>query len=155
MSDARARYRLDGDAISETAHRLANRIAERFPDSGLAKVTRHLEGVGRKAHETTLALAAPNWPLRVAMAAAILFVTGLLVVTGRHLEVADETLNRLSPFVQLIESASSALFFLGATLIFLWTFEGRLKRRRALAAVHELRSLAHVIDMHQLTKDPE
>jgi len=28
------------------------------------------------------------------------------------------------------------------------------KRRRALAALHKLRSLAHVIDMHQLTKDP-
>jgi hypothetical protein len=29
-----------------------------------------------------------------------------------------------------------------------------LKRARVLAALHELRSLAHVIDMHQLTKDP-
>ena len=30
-----------------------------------------------------------------------------------------------------------------------------MKRRRALKVVHQLRSLAHVIDMHQLTKDPE
>ena len=29
-----------------------------------------------------------------------------------------------------------------------------MKRARVLAALHELRSLAHVIDMHQLTKDP-
>jgi hypothetical protein len=29
------------------------------------------------------------------------------------------------------------------------------KRRRVLRALHELRSLAHIIDMHQLTKDPE
>ena len=28
------------------------------------------------------------------------------------------------------------------------------KRRRTLEALHQLRSLAHVIDMHQLTKDP-
>ena len=26
---------------------------------------------------------------------------------------------------------------------------------RALKAIHELRSIAHIIDMHQLTKDPE
>ncbi len=32
--------------------------------------------------------------------------------------------------------------------------ETRIKRSRALRAIHELRSLAHVIDMHQLTKDP-
>ena len=31
----------------------------------------------------------------------------------------------------------------------------RVKRRRALKAIHELRALAHIIDMHQLTKDPE
>jgi hypothetical protein len=35
------------------------------------------------------------------------------------------------------------------------TIETRVKRRRALRAIHELRSIAHVIDMHQLTKDPE
>jgi hypothetical protein len=34
------------------------------------------------------------------------------------------------------------------------TVEQRLKRRRALSALHELRAIVHVIDMHQLTKDP-
>lgn len=38
---------------------------------------------------------------------------------------------------------------------FLLTIETRLKRRRALRTLHQLRSLAHVVDMHQLTKDPE
>jgi hypothetical protein len=42
----------------------------------------------------------------------------------------------------------------GGTLLFMITVEQRLKRRRALAALHELRAIVHVIDMHQLTKDP-
>jgi len=42
----------------------------------------------------------------------------------------------------------------GAALIFLFTLEERIKRRRALADLHGLRSFVHVIDMHQLTKDP-
>jgi len=33
--------------------------------------------------------------------------------------------------------------------------ETRIKRKRALSAVHELRAICHIIDMHQLTKDPE
>ena len=37
---------------------------------------------------------------------------------------------------------------------FLFRSEERSKRQRALQALHELRSLIHVIDMHQLTKDP-
>ncbi len=33
--------------------------------------------------------------------------------------------------------------------------EENLRRKKALALVHELKALAHVVDMHQLTKDPE
>jgi hypothetical protein len=43
---------------------------------------------------------------------------------------------------------------IGAAIFFVVTFETRLKRARALQALNELRSIAHVIDMHQLTKDP-
>jgi hypothetical protein len=32
--------------------------------------------------------------------------------------------------------------------------ENRIKRRAALESLHQLRSIAHVVDMHQLTKDP-
>lgn len=39
-------------------------------------------------------------------------------------------------------------------MLFLLTAPSRVRRRRSLAALHELRSLAHVIDMHQLAKDP-
>ena len=35
------------------------------------------------------------------------------------------------------------------------TIEGRLKRKTVLENLHRLRSIVHVIDMHQLTKDPE
>lgn len=40
-------------------------------------------------------------------------------------------------------------------MFFLVSLETRLKRRQALEAIHELRSIVHVVDMHQLTKDPE
>jgi hypothetical protein len=42
----------------------------------------------------------------------------------------------------------------GAALFFLVSLELRLKRRHALRDLHAFRSIAHVIDMHQLTKDP-
>ena len=57
--------------------------------------------------------------------------------------------------IQVLESAINDVVLLGAGLFFLMTLETRIKRRRALKAIHELRSLAHIIDMHQLTKDPE
>lgn len=45
--------------------------------------------------------------------------------------------------------------FVGFGLLFLVTVEGRIKRRRALRFIRELRALAHIVDMHQLTKDPD
>ena len=35
------------------------------------------------------------------------------------------------------------------------TVESRIKRHRCLRELHELRSYAHVVDMMQLTKDPQ
>ncbi len=46
------------------------------------------------------------------------------------------------------------IVLMGAAVFFLVSVEERVKRRRALRALHELRSIVHVIDMHQLTKDP-
>jgi hypothetical protein len=43
---------------------------------------------------------------------------------------------------------------MAAGLWFLLTLEQRWKRARTQTALHELRSFAHVVDMHQLTKDP-
>ncbi len=56
--------------------------------------------------------------------------------------------------LQGLEAAANLVVLTGAALFFLVTLEERLKRRRALRALHELRSIVHVIDMHQLTKDP-
>jgi len=45
--------------------------------------------------------------------------------------------------------------FAGIAIFFLWRLPQRAQRAHDLRALHRLRSLAHVIDMHQLTKDPE
>jgi hypothetical protein len=53
-----------------------------------------------------------------------------------------------------MEALANLVVLLGAALLFLITIEQRVKRRRALRHLHELRAIVHVIDMHQLTKDP-
>ena len=61
----------------------------------------------------------------------------------------------LSNFVEGAEALLADLVFLGAGIAFLVSLETRIKRRRILDAMNELRAFAHIIDMHQLTKDPE
>ncbi|HEX9727971.1 MAG TPA: hypothetical protein VGA37_05665 [Gemmatimonadales bacterium] len=58
-------------------------------------------------------------------------------------------------FIQALEAGINDVVLIGAAIFFVVTIETRIKRRRALDAIHELRSIAHIIDMLQLTKDPE
>jgi uncharacterized protein involved in propanediol utilization len=57
--------------------------------------------------------------------------------------------------LQGLESTMNIAILVGLGVIGLTRLESSWKRRRAMASLHTLRSLAHVIDMHQLTKDPK
>ena len=47
------------------------------------------------------------------------------------------------------------IFLLQIAQHFLVTFETRRKRKRVITATNKLRCFAHIIDAHQLTKDPD
>ena len=146
--------KLDPEQIVETASRLERRIAERFPGAGLSRVAAELTQVTREAHALSSWLAAPNRPLRVAvsLSIAVLFV----VVLGAAATLRGETGPRnWADWVQSLEALVNDAVFVGIAIYFLLGLETRRKRARALEALHVLRSLAHIVDMHQLTKDPE
>jgi hypothetical protein len=150
-----ARYlHLDEGQIIQTLERLRDRIGERFPQSGLSRVSEELLAVASDASLTVAYLRRPNWSARGAAAIAIvgmLAVLGILAVT-----VPGPTgVTGLADVIQTIEAGINSVIFFGIAVFFLLTIETRLKRRRALRTIHQLRSLAHVVDMHQLTKDPE
>src|SRR5262245_43502381 len=66
----------------------------------------------------------------------------------------DEHLSSVD-VLEVAGTAISDLVYAAIAIFFLWSFPERLERSRLLALLHQLRSTAHVIDMHQLTKDPE
>jgi len=62
---------------------------------------------------------------------------------------------KLFEFFQVLEAGINDLIFVAIAIYFLFGTETRLRRKKALHALEELRSLIHVIDMHQLSKDPQ
>jgi len=142
------------DSIVRTAETLAHRVAERFPESGLSKVAAELAQVSREAAERSAALNRPRVWLRAASWTVTAALGAGLVAIFAALPRGPETLS-LVLFLQAAESAANLVVLLGAAIFSLNTLESRLKRRDALALLDELRAMAHVIDMHQLTKDPE
>ncbi len=99
-------------------------------------------------------LARPNWPIRLAVLAIIVVIGALLVTLVATLKLPTG-IDGLASAVQAAESLINDLVFLGIAVFFLTSLEDRLKRRRALESLHRLRSIAHIVDMHQLTKDPD
>jgi len=145
---------LDAGSIATTIERLCRRVEVRFPGSGLAGVCRELDAIAERAAQTSAWIGRPILPLRVAVGLLVALILAGLVVTLAALRAPALPLT-LSELVQAIEAGVNDLVFVAIAVFFLLTLETRLKRRRALQAIHELRSVAHVIDMHQLTKDPE
>lgn len=145
---------LQPDKIVETITKLELRIGERFPNSSLSRIAGDLHKIGQEAAHRAEAIRRPNIALRVAIVLLLMLIIGLLGSIAARLRMSDDILE-FEHFIQSFEAAASASVLVGAAIVFLASLEIRIKRGRALRAIHELRSLAHIIDMHQLTKDPE
>lgn len=154
MDESLAKFRrLDAQKIIETVQALQGRIASRFPGSGLANVVAELSRVAQEAVTRTEWIQKPHIPLRCVAGALSLAILALLA--GMVLHIRQFQFSEYTNFIQALEASISSVVFIGAAIIFMVSWENRIKRRRALSAIHELRALAHIIDMHQLTKDPE
>ncbi len=139
--------------IAGTIEKLENRIAERFPSSGLRKVAGELLSAAQAAHDRLESIRRPNWLLRGTLAVLGVGFLMLLFLLLTQIRMREEP-PTVSDIIQDIESVLASLVFLGGGALFLVTIDTRLRRGRVLRAIHELRSLAHIVDMHQLTKDP-
>ena len=145
---------LDSEKILGTIGTLSRRIAERFPGSGLAKVCEELLTIAEESQRRSAWIAKPQRSLRFIAGALVTIIIGSLCFVLANASWPRNGFD-LVVLVQVSEAGLNIFLLLSAAILFLVTAETRIKRRRALKAIHELRALAHVIDMHQLTKDPE
>jgi hypothetical protein len=145
---------LDTGKIVETISRLEKRIAERFPGSGLVKVCTELHRIAGENRGRLEQISRPHFGLRLASGAVLAAGLAALVWTGTLIVKLKADNTDLFGVMQGIEAMVNLLLVMGAGVFTLVTLEARWKRRQALEDLHELRSIVHVIDMHQLTKDP-
>jgi len=161
--------RLDPDKIISTIESLEGRITGNLGERGLTRICGELGRAALDAKRRVVKLQRPNWWLRVLPIATTVLLAYLTWVMTHNI---DELLSKADQeaareFANLIEALRQfktkialpvvltvPLPLVIATFVFIWTLESRWKRHRALRYLHELRSIIHVIDMHQLTKDP-
>jgi hypothetical protein len=144
---------LDIGKVIETIRILDLRISDRFPDSGLSKVCKELETLAEDTRERIEWITTPKMWIRIGIGSVILVMIGILLYTVSTFKVASGNFT-VGDLVQISEAGINDVVLIGAAVFFLFSVENRVKRRRAVKVLYELRSIAHVIDMHQLTKDP-
>lgn len=148
-----ARVTLEPDKLEATIRKVAARIGERFPGSGLASQADALVKIADEACTRGERIRAPRWGLRAISGASLALLAAALIFVIHEAKPPTWPVAAVE-LAQGIDAALSTLILVGAAIAFVATLELRLKRKQALDALHELRVLAHVIDMHQLGKDP-
>mgnify|MGYP001422023329 CR=1 FL=1 len=146
---------LEAGEIIRTTTRLADRIGERFPDSGLAEAALQLRDMANETARRARGLSRPYLGLRTLVFLVAAAGVGSLAVVLKDVDwrgILAQT--NEAALTALLESAVNLVVLMAAGLWFLLTLEERWKRLRTQDALHELRAFAHVVDMHQLTKDP-
>lgn len=147
--------RLSASAVQATVVRLSERIATRFPTRGLTRVAVELttlaEDVSAGAAGARARLRWVRLASRIGIAIVVLASIVAFVLAMQDAERVDSSVD----WLPLIESAINDLVFAGIAVFFLHALPNRIERGQLLGLLHRLRSLAHIVDMHQLTKDPE
>ena len=152
MAERRIQAELQPERIVMTIELLCERIETRLPGRGLAKVARDTRAAAGDAVGLARSIPEPILWIRIVTAVLLLAMVAVTAKLAYHLKFTDADGWTM---LEGIDSGISTVIYLGLAMIFLVTIETRIKRRRALRALQELRALAHVIDMHQLSKDPE
>lgn len=158
---------LNPEQIVSTIKRLEGRIGERFPESSLVNVCGQLGDVAERMVERADWIGRPvlwlrllTWGICLGIVLVMMLTLFAIGVTPADFNIANAADaanyagNRMTMIVTFTEAAINDVLLIGAAVFFIFTIEKRYKRNRALKALHELRSIAHIIDMHQLTKDP-
>jgi hypothetical protein len=149
------RIGLRAAAVIDTLDQLQARIAVRFPESSLMAVCGELAAHARTVSQRARRIGRPYLFLRALMAASILAASGaggwmMWRVRDERLEIGRE----LAGLTVGLDAAVHLILVAGAAVWTLLSLEQRFKRSRALGDLYRLRSFAHIVDMHQLTKDP-
>jgi hypothetical protein len=150
---------LEVDPVRQTVQRLHDRIAARFPERGLRKAAADLLTMIDNVEDGPRS---NQGRIRVARLASRVLITAILAATVVAVALAfrdaltdGERVSSSLDVLPLIETTVNDIVFAALAVFFLFSFPERLQRGSTLELLHQLRSLAHIIDMHQLTKDPE
>jgi len=144
---------LDPNKICKTIELLQKRMEERFDGSSLSMICRDLASIAQNTEQTIAHIHKKKPACRVLVFSFVALILGLSIFALSTFRTGGENLTVIQ-LLSVLDALFNIVILVGGAVIFLVSIENRTKRRRVIKAINTLRCLAHVIDSHQLTKDP-
>ena len=146
------RTSLDHSRLVDLLRDQRKALEKRFPGRGLCEVASLVEDTFLRAPGITDRILKPNYLIRglVLVLALLMLATVIFGLIELKFSVDDGW-----SVLEGIEAGISTVVYSGIAIVFLISIELRQRRQMTLEALQELRALAHVLDMHQMNKDPE
>jgi hypothetical protein len=150
--------RLDGTEVRAALTYLGERIDTYLPrHPGLRTAVDEcgtlVDGLLDRRRHAPAQRAALVWTSRALIVIILLVV---LVATGFAARDAVAKASSFKSFewLPLVESLINDLVFAGIAIWFLLSLADRVVRNDLIRRLHRIRSMAHIVDMHQMSKDP-
>jgi hypothetical protein len=150
--------RLDGSEVRAVLTYLGERIDTYLPRhpglrTAVDECGKVVDGLLDRRRHAPAQRAALVWTSRVLIVVVLAVV---IVATGFAARDAITDAGSLASFewLPLVESLINDLVFAGIAIWFLLSLADRVVRNDLIRRLHRLRSMAHIIDMHQMSKDP-
>jgi len=144
---------LNGERIVESIRKVSARIENRFGGRGLSRVAKELETLAVGEVGRAKSLARPRFLLRGLTFLVVLTAIAAVAWLGWRYGFSVRAEASLEMF-EGVEALINILILSAAGIYFLINLETRVKRHDVLTQLNQLRSIAHIIDMHQVSKDP-
>jgi hypothetical protein len=147
--------KINSDEVVKTLDILRNRISERFPGSSLSAICAEIHTVAIEVSHSAHTIHRPSFWIRgFELFIALLFLLIIAILLHFFQLLDPQRLILGGEIIQNLDAITNLILLIGAAIYFFFTLETKVKRKRVLKRLFEIRSIAHVIDMHQLTKDP-
>ncbi|MCW2758887.1 MAG: hypothetical protein JWO46_2633, partial [Nocardioidaceae bacterium] len=149
-------HQLDRQLLADSLERLHQRISARLPDQNLTALAASIKTSVPDAHARYEATAhrlqrISGWTRAI----SVVFVLAVAVALVLALADFSRSSHDGADWLSLVNTVVGDLVYAAVAVAFLRAVPERLTRSSLTHVLHELRSTAHVIDMHQLGKDPE
>lgn len=145
--------RIQHEKIVASLAQLAQRIEERFPNSGLLQLTQEIQSEVKGIPDSFVVISQSPRAFGFFKFLVIALVIGAIAGMVSQIEMTQDFWTA-GVFSQVLASLVQLAVYVGILILFVFTFEKKVKTKKALACMNAYREFAHLIDLHQLAKDP-